>query len=291
MAGDPKYASVVLLLHCDDVAFPDTSSYAHVGAVTGCAANTSIKLFGAASLQAQFGSSAVAFNDAPEFDFSTGNWTIELAVYLPSGGAGFTHTVLNKRNAGNQYPYKVLIDSSNDLTVQGLDTGGNMVYLMDGGVIATDTWIRVAFQRSGNNYSLFMDGVLTDTDTNATALAVTIDPVTVGGGGAPYNGNFHGEVDEVRFTKGVARYTVNYTPAIEAFADSVGISPIAAYTDPNGVWFPLELAICMHSIRTIPGFNKHQLREAAQAAAAAGEPWVKRDPETKQYYMRRPRNG
>lgn len=288
MSGDSHYSNVVLLLHCDDAAFPDTSSYAHVGVNTGCAANTSFKLFGAASLQAQFGSSAVAFTDAPEFNFSTGDWTIELAVYLPSGGAGFTHTVLNKRDAGNHYPYKILIDSSNVLTVQGLDSGGSQVYALNGGTIATDTWIRVSFQRKVNTFTLFMDGVSTATDTSATALAVTTDPVTVGGSGAPYNGNFHGEIDEVRFTKGVARYTSNYTPDVSAFADSAGISYIAAMTDPNGVWFPMELAIVMHRLRT-SGHTKQELRAEVIRAYAAGETWVRRDI-FQQYYVRRPLN-
>lgn len=289
MSGDANYASVVLLLHCDDAAFPDTSSYAHTVANEGATCNTSRTLFGAGSLQSESGSSCLRIADAPELDFSTGDWTIEAAFYLPS--AAGNQVLISKRDGSNKYPYTVRIDGSNGFTVQGLDGGGISVYNLSGGTIDTGRWVKFAVQRHGSTFTLFMDGVSTATASSAAALAVTADGVTLGGAGTPYGVRFAGELDEIRFTKGVARYTTDYVPAPGAFADSVGISFLAAYTDANKPFIPLELWLAMHSIRTIPGYNKRQLREQAYAAQAAGEPWIRRDATTKQYYARRPKNN
>jgi len=74
----------------------------------------------------------------------------------------------------------------------------------------TDTsWHHLAFVyvRSTNLLTLFLDGVSVGSKT-ATIGDVTTYPMRIGYGGS----YFQGYIDEFRFTKGVARWTSNFTP-------------------------------------------------------------------------------
>lgn len=292
MAGDSSYNSVVLLLHNDDAAFPDTSSYAHVGTAPSVTFDAAVKQFGAGSAKFSFGASARIFPDAPEFDLSTGDWTIEASARFDSGFLGAAESpIIHKQDSGHT-PFKLSLNTTGNLIALCTDDSGAPLANIDGGVIAFDTFVPISLVRHGSTFTLRVSGITVGTATSAAALNVNSQPVQVGGRTAS-SAPFHGWVDEVRVTKGVARYLTDYTPASGAFDDfyTPDVSFMAAHTDPNGVWFPLELALAMHSIRTIPGYNKAQLRTEAYAAAAAGQTWIRRDPSTKQYYMRRPRNG
>jgi hypothetical protein len=84
---------------------------------------------------------------------------------------------------------------------------------------STGVWYHVAYVRNGSSFRLFVDG------TEKTAGA-TISG-TLFNGTAPFNvgrtadgSNFlNGYIDDLRITKGVARYTANFTAPTKAFPD------------------------------------------------------------------------
>ena len=87
-----------------------------------------------------------------------------------------------------------------------------------------NTWVHVAFTRSGSTNRLFINGNLENT---ATASDNFSNQVAVVGGGRYGGGvgsttitnSFTGYIDDLRITKGVARYTSNFTPPTAAFPD------------------------------------------------------------------------
>ena len=80
----------------------------------------------------------------------------------------------------------------------------------------TGQWYHVAVSRNGSNLRLFVDGTqLGATFTNSTNYAVVnTNPLTIGrfqaGGGVIYSTNAY--LNNLRITKGFARYTANFTP-------------------------------------------------------------------------------
>lgn len=297
MSFDPHFSQVVLSLHFDGsngaTTFTDSSTYAR--AINGGSPSAKIS-----TAQSKFGGSSM-LNDgngglttpiASELEIAAGqDFTLELWAFL-TGNFSQSGTLLGLDNSNNG-PFNLRLNTTLHVVFEGRDSGGTSVgTITSAGALSIGAWHFITLQRSGNTYTMYIDGVAETPLVTATALKASASVFNVSGDGnlGAYVNIY---VDDIRYTNGTARYTSNFTSPTEAFPDT-GTPPIsfmAAYTDPNGVWFPLELAICMHSIRTIPGYNKHQLREEAQAAAALGQTWVKRDPETKQYYMRRPRNG
>ena len=78
------------------------------------------------------------------------------------------------------------------------------------------TWYHVAVTRSGNTLRIFINGTLEDSYTTSVAIDDgTINRIDIGGNGG--GSNFIGYIDEARITKGVARYTSNFTPQTKEF--------------------------------------------------------------------------
>jgi hypothetical protein len=83
-------------------------------------------------------------------------------------------------------------------------------------VMSLNTWYHVAVTRSGNTLRIFINGTLEDSLTTSVAIDDgTINRIDIGGNGGGHN--FIGYIDEARITKGVARYTSNFTPQTREF--------------------------------------------------------------------------
>ena len=79
----------------------------------------------------------------------------------------------------------------------------------------------IALCRSGTATKLFINGTQsgsTYTDSS-TYLSTQSRPVIAGGGLTLGASPFNGYIDDLRITKGVARYTANFVPPIQAFPD------------------------------------------------------------------------
>ena len=90
--------------------------------------------------------------------------------------------------------------------------------------ISLNTWIHIAFVRSGNNLTYYINGV----DNGSVSIAGLNDSLgglvigTVSDSVGAYN--FNGYIDELRITKGIARYTAK------------GIAQYTATFTPSEIW-------------------------------------------------------
>lgn len=228
MDCDPYFDNVVLLLHNDTFAFADDSSYGHTVQLfpnsLDVLLDTSIKKFGAGSANFPFGTSTMVVAHGTELDFSTGDWTVETWAYLNSGHAAFERPIIQKRAAtgagDNAYAYIVHINSAGHLLAAGTDSLTNSIYNLDGGDISAlyNTWAHVALTRHGNVFTLWLNGASAATVTNAGVLDNHAYDLMIGGW-ENVGQNFGGQLDDVRLTKGVARYTAPFTPPTAAFQD------------------------------------------------------------------------
>ena len=81
--------------------------------------------------------------------------------------------------------------------------------------VPIDTWTHLAASRGGGTVRLFIDGVVVSSGVLPVNLS---DAATlIGYRNASYNGYLNGYIDDLRITKGVARYTANFTPPTAAF--------------------------------------------------------------------------
>lgn len=219
--NDSSFNSVSLLLHMDgsnnSTTFADSSINAFTVTPSGDAkiSTTQSKFDGASALFDGAGDRlSIASNSA--FDFSTGSFTIELWVY---------HVALTADK------FYVSSEGSGGLFF-GVGTGGatsnqyigwgRTAIAWDGSALhgmSTSTWYHVALCRSGSSMRLFVNGSqIGTTVTNSTSYDLSTTALNIGSQGANYYLNAY--IDDLRVTKGVARYTANFTAPSSPFPNS-----------------------------------------------------------------------
>ena len=89
-------------------------------------------------------------------------------------------------------------------------------------IFSDNQWVHVALSRSSTSLKLFFNGAQQGaTATNSTNLVNSFGTVVVGAyvSGGSYYATPAAYIDDLRITKGVARYTSNFTPPTAPFPD------------------------------------------------------------------------
>ena len=236
--SDPDFDSVSLLLHGDgnngSTTFIDSSNNSHTVTANGDAEiSTTQSKFGGASMYFDGSGDYLSIPDSDQFEIGSGDFTFEAWIYLTgysaayqgqyyvaeiickdsgSTGRGFTFYVLGTSTSWTNLRVG-LFSSNTNLLVTSATTSFNL-----------NTWYHVAGVRNGTSLRLYKNGVDVGGGTNATTVQNTTTAVTVGSEN-PYfiaTGNayyFPGYIDDLRITKGVARYTSNFTPPTAPLPD------------------------------------------------------------------------
>jgi hypothetical protein len=79
--------------------------------------------------------------------------------------------------------------------------------------MTADTWHHVAFARQGSTGRLFLNGTL---EGSTTSFSTNLNARAVIGSEESLGYPFKGYMSDVRITKGLARYTSNFTPPAAA---------------------------------------------------------------------------
>jgi hypothetical protein len=209
------------LLHLDNNV-TDSSASAHTVTNNNVTFSTSIKKFGTHSAYFNGTNARLSIPDHADFNFSGGVWTLEWVVYIPSSSTG-TKTLYSQKTAGantniiismmkvagNNYVVDLLINSSGTTTV-GLFTSD---------FITPDVFHHIEVSENGDNYYIFVDGILAASTTDTSRPSNYDQPVYIGYvqqttvyGGACY-------IDEFRVSNGVCRHTSNFIPRAVAYGD------------------------------------------------------------------------
>lgn len=219
---DPYFANVSWLLHFGTSLFLDSSSNNLTPTLYNSPTVGTPAKFGGTAYQANGSSFIVASSSG--FTFGTGDFTMEFWIRFPTGiftgsAATYGRSAFDCRPGAVNGPYMEGGLRLDRIFVISIGTSGaGIVSLYSTTVLDYDTWYHVAVSRSGTTARLFINGVIEDTETSSLNITQTGFALT-------YNYflpslAWIGSVDELRVTKGVARYTSNFTPQTEVFPDS-----------------------------------------------------------------------
>ncbi|MFZ2038579.1 MAG: LamG-like jellyroll fold domain-containing protein [Minisyncoccia bacterium] len=234
-----------LMLHADGTdngtTFTDSSASANVMTPTGAVTKIGTKEFGTASAYFD-GSSYISTPDSANWNFGSGDFSIDLWANYTSTG---NKTFLSQKN-----------DSSN--LWQFYTQGSILVFYSVGGSALVDieatftpttgVWYHIAVVRSGGIIKLYVNGVsqtlTTNTNSSATLPDLTSNVEVGRAVGVAYN--FTGYMDEIRLSKGIARWTSNFTPPTSEYTTAGGsiiVTPDAGesiYPYTNGTSVALD---------------------------------------------------
>jgi len=204
-----------LLLSMTNGAIFDNAMMNDLETVGNAQISTSVKKYGTGSIAFDGTGDYLSIASTPNLSFGSGNFTIECWVYATSLGsynAVFAQWPVNGGSTSNSYTLETVGSNMEFYWVSGTTLYGPATL----GTITTGVWIHYAICRSGNTLYPFKNGVLGTTISISQTLNSPTSAVTVGGAVAG-GGEWIGYIDELRITKGYARYTANFTPPTEAF--------------------------------------------------------------------------
>ena len=210
-------ADTELLLNFTNAGIFDNTGKNNLETVGNAQIDTSVKKYGTGSMEFDGTGDYLSVSGTSDlFVFGTGDFTIECWVYLNST-TGY-QSIYDQRPSGSATaltPAIYLDDTSLKYYVNGADR------ITAGTALSTGTWYHIAVSRSGTSTKMFLDGTQTGstyTDSNNYINGAN-RPVLAVDGSNTANNELNGYIDDLRITKGVARYTTTFTPPTAAFPD------------------------------------------------------------------------
>ena len=227
-AGSSAHALISLLLHFDgsDGATTTTDDGPDERTVTlagNAQLDTAQKKFGTASLLLDGNGDLASAADDGDFDFGSGDFTVDGFFRISSLGNNAFFSHWENGDAAGQSFYLVHFNGSNTL---------RFAYRLTTGIVessytwepSADTFYHIAVVRYGTTLKVYIDGVAVISDSvSTTSLIASEDPFRIGAfndattASPTLEWEFAGHVDEVRVTKGQARYIANFVPTTSAF--------------------------------------------------------------------------
>ena len=221
VSDDPYWGNVVSLIHFDgaDASTTFTDQKGKSWTATGNAQlDTAQFKFGTASLLLDGTTDKIQTASSSDFDFGTGAFTIE--CWVRPAVLYFGAFISRRTFSANGWVLGMFDDGSVALRAK-IGAAYSDTYLRSAaGVLTAGVWSHVALTRTGSDWYLFVDGVVVDTLTNAGALHDQAESVRIGVANNASEWDYNGHIDEVRITKGVARYTAAFTPPSAPFPNS-----------------------------------------------------------------------
>ena len=196
---------------------------------------TADKKFGSASGTFDGSGDYISSPYSADFNFGSGDFTIDL-WFKRLGGIGTNQYLGLYSSAGSGIGYFMIqIWSDNKFYLTFWDTL-NASHQLAGttAITDTDTWHHLAFVRNGNTITEYIDGTACGTHNIGT---LTIYNNTEWGPAWGRMGNysgatFNGKLDEVRISKGIARWTSNFTPPSDEY--TIDTTPPTTTASPTG---------------------------------------------------------
>jgi hypothetical protein len=214
---DPQFGSVSLLLHGNgangSTTITDSSRFANtVTAVGNAQISTAQSKFGGASIAFDGSGDWITVSSDPAFSFGTGDFTVEFFARWNSFAN--VNVIFDTRDGAA---------SANGIVFYTTSGGVFVVYrgvapLITGATLQTAQWYHIAVSRSSGTTRLFVDGVQSGSSASDSAN-YTDQNFFVGKTNEALSNYFNGYIDELRITKGIARYTANFTPPTAPFPD------------------------------------------------------------------------
>ena len=201
-----------LLIHSDgpddSQTFVDSSQSAHTFTANGEVKHeNSRKKFGSTSIYFD-SSDSLQIPDSGDWNFGAGDFTIDFWVNFSSIIAQGLWMQNQSTGATDMH----FLHNSSAFRLWVNSSSSNIFNMTWSYTAVQDEWIHVALVRAGDNFTVYVDGV--SLGTNTASGTIPDIPEYVRLGQAYYSGwmSLHGYMDEIRVSKGIARWTSDFTP-------------------------------------------------------------------------------
>ncbi|MFA5060642.1 MAG: LamG-like jellyroll fold domain-containing protein [Candidatus Omnitrophota bacterium] len=180
------------------------------------AVSTAQSKFGDSSAYFDGAGSKISLSDSDDWNFGSGDLTIDLWVRWDKLGSTPFCSQYNPADGpgGNRWVFMYLHDS-NELVMYDATGAVNIRAAWTPDV---NTWHHIAYSKSSGTSKIFVDGISLELNTSAegTFSNSTAD-LLIGADTADTTRHHYGYIDELRISKGVARWTSDFIPPTESY--------------------------------------------------------------------------
>ena len=194
-----------LLLNFKNAGIPDYAMMNDLRTVGNAQVSTSVKKFGTGSIK--FDGTGDYLKGNNSLSLGSGNFTVECWVYVSAFVDGDCLLTIGSNNTYTN----MMIRMNSNWTIS---IGNGSSWVVSETQFATKQigqWAHIAIVRNNGTLTAYYNGTSGYSTSNTTDLTQT--GVTVGNYASLY---LNGYVDDLRITKGYARYTANFTPPTAA---------------------------------------------------------------------------
>jgi len=176
--------------------------------------------------QSKWGGSSMAFDGSGDYLFGKSNDLLSIA----SGDFTLEFWVYRNSSQPSTYPRILTIGAANYSALIFWLSGGSNILVdystsgsawtsnsFGGATLSATTWTHLALVRSSGNLLLFKDGTQQSTSVSNSSFLLATPEIRVATLFNPADNYFAGYIQDLRITKGYARYTANFTPPTAAF--------------------------------------------------------------------------
>ena len=209
-----------LLLNFDNAAVRDLSGKRVLTTYGNARIVTNTKKYGNGAMYFDGSGDYFQVDDSDLFNFGSGDFTIEAWIRptsLPT--AGFYPCIIGQRNSvsvNHSFTFSLWPGGLPTMEFNSSGSNSSGSYAAASGTAVTpNVWTHVAATRKNGVLRIFQDGILTATNNNANfSIFNSTASIKIGAfDSGPWSGSyFSGFMDDIRVTRGVARYETNFTP-------------------------------------------------------------------------------
>jgi len=292
-SSNPIYAAVddsytVSLLHFNGAngmqTFTDESGKtwtAHGAAYT----DTTVYKFGSASGNFPGSSNWIDVPDNSDFHLGSGDFTIDFWMRLSTGSSGSEQRIAGQMDSSftlssvSFYFYKLTDNTLNG----GIFAGSNSYIAHSDTALSENVWYHIALIRNANILTLYINGIAGSTTKDLTGITVNNSSahLSIGRLGDYADTYFTGFIDEFRLSKGVARWTTNFTPPTAEYPDAAATAT-AAY---NQTATSANIQTATSSAATSTAQYNLDLTATSNAATATALAGANSSTQTEAYYQ------
>lgn len=215
--GDPYWNKVVSLLHFDgssgSVVIADEVSGNSWQCFGQAKLSTAISMFGGCSLSFPTNSVSNSVKGPSTLSPFAGDFTIEFWVYPITNSTNYTAMFVGVDRTSGPRGFQIgWLDAT---SIRTSVVGGSPSAVDNVGNLVVNAWNHIAACAQGTTFFLAVNGVSVSS-TWTVGQGNASNPITIG---SHVDGitDFKGYIDEMRITKGVARYTGDFTPPTAPF--------------------------------------------------------------------------
>jgi len=214
--------NTALLLNYTNSGIFDSTAKNDLHTVADSQVSTTQAKWGTTSIKLDGTGDWLVVRNGPHLQFGSGNFTIELWAYFSEQNR--QQTVISKNDSGVWGQWYIYLSTGNALNfgASSANTSADVVNTSFG-TPNFNAWNHIAVVRNGTSFTGYLNGVGTLMATSSLSLYNDPYDLRVGanvastGLTAEAGTQFNGYMDDIRITKGYARYTANFTPPIAPF--------------------------------------------------------------------------